>query len=176
MIFGMPRTRALIYLCAIIALLVALFWQSDAQQTPGDTSAPGPVAGSRVTELPEIFAARDFLGYTAPQARDLFAARPPAPPIVAAPAPEPAPAAPDPAEIARQEVTKTFDSISVLGILGSDSGPVAVLEFGGNVISATREQEVLPGYIVQTISLDHLVLRHASTGMERIYLMGTSDN
>lgn len=175
MIFGIPARRLLVYAALIAALLGGNYWRL---QTPDSIVGPDPggTATGGIAELAEIVATAEGAGFTRPMQRDLFAVRPIAAPQPPRPQPAPAPQAPDPAEIARQAVRKTLDSIVVLGILGSDSGPLAVLEVDGKVTSVTQGQEVLPGYRVKSVSLDHLELVHAETGLEKLYLMGTSEN
>ncbi len=175
MIFGIPPRRLFAYAAVIAALFGALFWQRSRVDT-SDVGQPGIAATPAFATLPDLVATAESVGFSAAPTRDLFAVRPVATPAAPPPAPAPTPVRPDPAEVAREAVRKTLDSILVLGILGSDSGPLAVLEVNGQVFSVTQGQEVLPGYRVKSVSLDYLELIHTETGLEKLFALNASGN
>ena len=167
--------RLTLYVALLAALVGANLWYwLPGEPAQGTTARTAPAATVRA--LPDLIATQQFHGFAGPMQRDLFAAPAPAPVIVAPPPPPPPPQPQDPAELARQQVQKTFDSFVVLGILGSGNGPVAVIEAGGQVLSLSTGDAVLPGYEVKAITLDFVQLVHKDTGLERTYQVTGTGN
>lgn len=168
--------KVAIYGAVIAVLIGANAWRFYLPALTSN-SPDQAVARLAVANLPELSVAREFVGFSAPLTRDLFGrkiAKPPVP-VVEKPTIQ-TPAAPNPEAIALANAQKILDAIKVLGILGSDSGPVAVIEYDGITASVARGQEISPGYIVKSLSLTHLVVRNEQIGLEKLYLINESGN
>ena len=162
---------------AVIAVLIGANAWRFYLPTLNSNTADQAVARLAVANLPELSVAREFVGFRAPATRDLFGRNIQEPPAPTVEEPEiQAPAAPDPEAIARAKAQKILDAIKVLGILGSASGPVALIEYDGITASVARGQEISPGYIVKSLSLTHLVVRNEQIGLEKLYLINESGN
>ena len=174
---GVSYKKIAVYAAVVTILVAANVWRLAQQPRTPTTGGPEDRQLTPVARLPDLSVSRDFAGFAAPAGRDLFRR------IVqesAAPeAPEPAtsaPQKPDPEAIARARAQKIFDGLAVLGILGSNAGPVAVVDHEGTVLSVTLGGEILPGYFVKSLSLTHLTVRHKQTGLEKAYLINESEN
>lgn len=173
---GVSFRKIVLYGAVIAVLIGANFWRFYSPPSGLDT-ADQAVGRLPVAHLPELSLAREFVGFSAPATRDLFGRT--VQEVVAPAVEEPAvvaPARPDPKAIALAQVQKVLDAISVLGILGSDAGPVALIEYDGNIASVARGQDILPGYVVKSLSLTHLVVRNEQIGLEKLYLINESGN
>lgn len=165
-----------LYGVAVAILIGANIWRWSAPTSNAEIPAPGAVR-LPVADLPELSVAQEFAGFGAPAPRDLFrrSFQDTVAPVKQEPAPD-VPPAPDPKAIALANAQSILDAIAVLGILGSDSGPVALVEYDGNVTSVTQGQEILPGYVVKSLSLTHLEVRNEQIGLEKLYLINESGN
>jgi hypothetical protein len=168
-------SRKILYGAVLTVLVGANAWRWSASdetaQAPGSALIqPG------FAKLPGLNVARDFDAASLAPSRDLFGhdTQTPRPSEIIKPT-APVRKLATAKTIALANAQKIFDGIVVLGILGSQDGPVAVVEYQGAVKSLVQGEFVLPGYFVKSLSLQHLEIRNDELGVDEYYLVNEAD-
>ncbi len=162
MIAGIPTGRLLLYGGAVAVLVavnvVRLGGTTDTATGPEQRQALIPV-----TERPALLVARDIEGPAVPPVRDLFRRGAPRPLVAEAPAVEAPP--PDPLQVARNSAIEKLRDMRLIGVMESGGNTLAVLEHDGIATSVGEGMEVIPGFMVRTISIDEIEIEHSQMGL-----------
>lgn len=166
MIGGIPAKRLVLYLAVAAVLIGANLWR---WQPTGDTAAPAVSdrAVMPIVDTPTLALARDLQMAEMQPGRDLFrrgAAMP-------EPAPEPdapLPPAPDPERAARLKAAEAFESMRLLGVMGTGENMLAVLEYQGQAANLAEGMDIIPDYTVTRISVTTIQIENKSMGLTGI--------
>ncbi len=165
MIAGIPTGRLLLYGGAV-AVLVAVNVVRLGDTTDTATGPEQRQALIPVTERPALLVARDIEGPAVPPVRDLFRRGAPRPLVAEAPVVEaPPPPPPDPLQVARNSAIEKLRDMRLIGVMESGGNTLAVLEHDGIATSVGEGMEVIPGFMVRTISIDEIEIEHSQMGL-----------
>lgn len=179
-VFGISGARLALYGGAIAALVALNLWRLAPEDggptgSAGQTTVPGAIP-----DLPELRLTRSDAARADAPERDLFRpaeeAPPPPPPPETEPEPEPEPAPPpDPNAAAIRAANEQLAAVSVLGVMVVGDVQVAVLQKQGRVVNIEVGDELVPGFRVNSISQNGILVTNEDLGMTRRIDLGVPD-